>query len=125
MSNQPNDLNDFLEKYNADGSHPETVIDVTPGLDRGASPFIIIRCGDKVAIVNPLGFDDHLCLDVHSFVADQDATAGVFGMTNGKQWALPKPAKGGPGTTSHGWSSTSLVAVLIGEQAGEEKGLAL
>ena len=123
MSN--NHLNDFLEKYNADGSHREVVIDVTPGLNRGESPFIIIRNGDKVAIVNPLAFDDHLCLDVHSFVGDQDATAGVFGMSKGKQWSLPKPDKGGPGTTSHKWPSANLIAVLIGEQAGEEKGLSL
>jgi hypothetical protein len=121
MPNEPDTLNDFIER-NKD--HILTVIDV-PTVSERPSPFIIIRCGDKVAIINPLGFDDHLCIDVHPFVDDQEATAGVFGMTRGKQWALPKPDKGGPGTTSHKWPSANLIAVLIGEQAGEEKGLSL
>jgi hypothetical protein len=105
-----NDLNEFLAKYNESGTHPVTVIDV-PISESGNSPFIIIRSGDKVALVNPLAFDDHLCIDVHSFVADEDATAGVFGMSKGRRWAFPTT-----GTTSHKWNSAALISVLIGDQ---------
>jgi hypothetical protein len=107
------DLNEFLDKYNKDGEHPVTVIDIEPagGPRSQPSPFIIIRCGDKVALVNPLGFDDHLCVDIHSFVGDADATAGVFGMSKGRRWAFDET-----GTTSHKWNSASLISVLVGEQ---------
>jgi hypothetical protein len=106
-------LADFLADYNSDGSHPVTEITIPADSSQSAppSPFIIVRCGDKVAIINPMGFHDHLCVDVHSFVAGEDATAGVFGMSAGKRWALPET-----GTTSHGWNSANLIAVLVGEQ---------
>lgn len=102
-------LADFLAEYNPNEEHPVTEINVT---QEGPSPFIIIRHGDKTVIVNPLGLGDHLSVDIHSFVAGEDATAGVFGMSEGKRWALPET-----GTTSHKWNSAALVAVLVGEQA--------
>jgi hypothetical protein len=107
------DFDQFLAKYNADGSHPVTVIDLKPEANRedNPSPFIVIRCGDNVAIVNPLSFEDYLCVDIHSFVDGEDATAGVFGMSKGRRWALPET-----GTTSVKWNSASLITALIGEQ---------
>jgi hypothetical protein len=102
-------LTEFLAEYNGDGSHPVTEINVEGGNE--PSPFIIIRHGDKTVIVNPLGLGDHLSVDIHSFVAGEDATAGVFGMSNGKRWALPET-----GTTSHKWNSANLIAVLVGDQ---------
>lgn len=101
-------LADFLAEYNGDGSHPVTEINVEQG---DPSPFIIVRHGDKTVIINPLGLGDHLSVDIHSFVAGEDATAGVFGMSDGKRWALPET-----GTTSHKWNSAGLIAVLVGEQ---------
>jgi hypothetical protein len=105
-------LNEFLAEYNANEEHPVTEINVTQD---DPSPFIIIRHGDKTVIVNPLGLGDHLSVDIHSFVAGEDATAGVFGMSNGKRWALPET-----GTTSHKWNSANLIAVLVGEQGEKE-----
>jgi hypothetical protein len=112
------DYTDFLAKYNASGEHPVTIIDVpdSNAASSQASPFIVIRHGDKVALVNPIGLGDHLSVDIHSFVAGDDATAGVFGMTKGARWELPET-----GTTSHKWNSAALVAVLIGEQGGPRK----
>lgn len=54
----------------------------------------------------------HLDIDVHPFVNDMKATAGVFGMTRDR----PRAAFPVTGTTSHKWNSSNLVAVLIGEQ---------
>jgi hypothetical protein len=106
-------LDEFLATYNKNGEHPVIEVDAPAhrGDDTPASTFIIVRCGDKVAIVNPMGFDDHLCVDIHSFVDGQDATAGVFGMGEGRRVELPET-----GTTSHGWNSMPLVTALIGKQ---------
>jgi hypothetical protein len=107
------DLDDFLARYNSNGEHPVTTIDLGPEADAiHPSPFIIVRSGDRAVLLNPLAFTDHLCIDVHSFVEGDKATAGVFGMTDGKRWALPDT-----GATSHGWASTALVSVLVGEQS--------
>lgn len=103
-------LADFLADYNGKNEHPTITIDV-PNSNDGPSPFIILRHGDKTVIVNPLGLGDHLSVDIHSFVGGEDATAGVFGMSDGKRWALPET-----GTTSHKWNSANLIAVLVGEQ---------
>lgn len=107
-------LDEFMSRYNADGSHPVTEVHVTPG-DSGSSPFILIRNGDYVAVVNPLALPDHLSIDVHSFVHGDSANAGVFGMTTGRRWTLPPT-----GHTSHGWPAAGLVAVLVGDQATED-----
>lgn len=79
---------------------------------RKPSPFIIVRHGGRVMILNPMAMGDHLCVDVHSFIDGEDATAGVFGMSDGMRWAFDDVT----GTTSHGWNSTSLVSVLLGDQ---------
>ena len=101
-------LPEFLAQYNGDGSHPVTEINVD---QNDPSPFIVIRHGDYAVIVNPMGLGDHLCVDVHSFVNGDDATAGVFGMSKGQRWELPQT-----GTTSHKWNSANLIAVLVGKQ---------
>lgn len=109
MSGKPRTLGEFMSRYNGDGSHPVTEINVTPG---EGSPFVVIRNGDYAAVINPLALSDHLSIDVHSFVHGDSATAGVFGMTTGRRWTLPPT-----GHTSHGWHSAALVAVLVGDQA--------
>jgi hypothetical protein len=107
-----NTLEEFLSTYNPNGEHPVIEVEVEAADNRTEfSPFIIVRCGDKVAIVNPLGFSDYLDLDIHSFVDGQDATAGVYGMGQGQRVSFPDT-----GTTSLGWPSAPLVVVLIGEQ---------
>lgn len=103
-------LAEFLHDYKSDqnGEHPVTVIDVVKG---DPSHFVVINYGDYSVLVNPIACSDHLSVDVHSFVNGERATGGVFGMTNGRRFTLPET-----GTTSHGWESASLVAVLVGEQ---------
>jgi hypothetical protein len=98
-------LDEFLTDY---GNHPTTVIDVAQG---EPSPFIVIKYGEYAVIVNPIALTDHLSVDVHSFVDGVRATGGVFGMTTGRRVEFADT-----GTTSHGWASTGLVAVLVGEQ---------
>jgi hypothetical protein len=104
-----------MADYNANDEHQAIHIEVPTSGPETNSPFIVLHYGDKVAIVNPMGLNDHLCIDVHSFVEGKDATAGVFGMSKGKRWKLPVT-----GTTSHGWPSANLVAILLGKQGEEE-----
>jgi len=101
---------EFMSRYNPNGDHPVTEINV-PGQASGESPFIVVNHGIYTVIINPLGLGDHLCIDLHPFVRGQDATAGAFGMTNGHRVSFPKT-----GITSHGWTSAGLVAVIVGEQ---------
>lgn len=103
-------LAEFLARHDPDGTR--VLADITPVRDSDRnSPFIIVRHGPHAAVLALMPFDDHLCIDVHPFESGQDATAGVFGMTTGRQWQLPDT-----GTTSHGWPSAHLVAVLVGKQ---------
>lgn len=112
---KPETLTGFLTRYDPDGTR--VVADITPERDAdGNSPFVIVRHGRFAAVLALMPFSgdgEHLCIDVHPFADGKDATAGVFGMTAGRQWRLP-----GTGTTSHGWPSAHLVAVLIGRQEG-------
>lgn len=110
------DLDEFMSRYNPNGTHPVTEVSVDTETARDGSPFIVIRHGNRAVVVNPLAFDDHLCVDVHPFVNGKDATAGAFGMSAGRRVAFPHT-----GTTSHGWASTNLVAVLVGEQGNESR----
>jgi hypothetical protein len=107
-------LKEFLARYDPDGTR--TVADITPVRDKdGSSPFVIVRHGRFAAVLSLIPFDGdgaHLCIDVHPFADGRDATAGVFGMSRGYRSTL-QPSLG---TTSHGWASAHLVAVLIGEQ---------
>lgn len=98
---------EFLTRY---ADHPVTEVTVPDSSQ--LSPFIVIRHGGRTVVINPLGFDDHLSVDAHTFIDGQPATAGVFGMTEGSRWELEET-----GTTSHGWPSASLVTMLVGQQA--------
>jgi hypothetical protein len=104
-------LDGFLDCYTGDREVMEFDLDLAPD----KSPFIVIRYGEHVMVLNPMALSDHLCLDVHPFHKGRDATAGVFGMSNGARYTFEKT-----GTTSHKWPSTGLVAVLLGEQAVTE-----
>lgn len=105
-------LDEFLALYNEDGRHPVTEIELPAAYNGTASPFIIIRSGNRTMIVNPIAFDDHLSVDCHSFVDGEAATAGAFGMSNGHQTELEHI-----GTMSHGWPSAALISVLLGKQS--------
>ena len=107
-----NSLAEFIRKYAPDGRR--VVAEVTPDRDEnGDSPFIIVRDGNRTVVLCVMSLGDHLCIDVHSFIDGQAATASVFGMTEERQMDLPPT-----GTTSHGRPSASLVSVLIGDQGG-------
>lgn len=108
-------LEEFLTRYDPDGTR--VITDVTPERDAdGNSPFVIIRHGRFAAILCLMPFDGedaHLCIDVHPFADDRDATAGAFGMSDGTRVCFPAVTTG---TTSHGWPSAHLVSVLVGKQ---------
>jgi hypothetical protein len=74
--------------------------------------WVVVRYGDKTMVLDLAGLGDHLSVDVHSFIDGKDATAGVFGMSQGRRWELA-----GPPTTSHRFPSAHMVTVLLGEQA--------
>jgi hypothetical protein len=107
----------FMARYDPDGTRVIADIDVQRDADDN-SPFIVVRHGGFTAVIVPMPFDGagaHLCIDVHPFADGQDASAGVFGITAGRQWCFPPT-----GQTSHGWPSTHGVSVLIGEQAQDQ-----
>jgi len=111
---KPRTLDEFLALYDPDSTR--VVADITPARDAdGNSPFIIVRHGRFTAVLALMPFTGegaHLCIDTFSFVDGKDATAGVFGMSNGQRSALLPSL----GTKSHGWYSAHTVAVLFGEQ---------
>jgi hypothetical protein len=114
MSKSKNkNLAEFLALYDPDGTR--ILADITPACSIARrSSFVIVRHGPFTAVLVLMPFEDHLCIAVHPFADGEDTTAGVFGMTEGRQHTLPDT-----GTTSHGWPSAHLVSVLIGEQAGQ------
>jgi hypothetical protein len=106
-------LTDFLARYNSDGAHPVTEIELPDRYTgQNDSPFIIVRSGPRTMIINPIADSTSLYVDVHSFIDGEAATAGAFGMTEGKRVELPDT-----GTTSYGFASAPLIAVIVGEQA--------
>lgn len=110
MSTAPKTLTEFLNRYDPHGKR--TITEITPERDAdGNSPFIVVRHGRFAAVLALMPFDDHLCIDVFAFTDGEDATTGIFGMSNGQRWRFPVT-----GTTSHGWNSVHTVALLIGEQ---------
>lgn len=108
-------LAEFLATY-AEGTDRvilDTIVEPTDEQAGRYSPFIVLRDQlGHVAVVNPMALDGHLCIDIHSFKDGDDATAGVFGMSDGARFVLEHS-----GTTSHGWPSADLVACIIGAQA--------
>jgi hypothetical protein len=106
-------LDGFLATYAPDGYREvvdRTIEEPQEGEDTH-HPFFVVRHGKYVAVITTMALGSHLCLDVHAFVDGKDATAGVFGMTNGARATLEKTD-----TTSHGWPSAAMLAVLVGEQ---------
>lgn len=101
-------LDGYITRYLSEGRITE--VDGSRS-DDGRTPHIVVRHGPWVMIINPLSFDEHLCLDIKAFKDGQAITASVFGMTDGREWHLPET-----GSTSHGWASASLISVLAGEQ---------
>jgi hypothetical protein len=109
-------LSEFLATYDPDGTR--VVADVEAIRDNdGNSPFIIVRHGRFAAVLALMPFtgeDAHLCIDVHPFADGEQATASIFGMSNGYQADLV--INDATRTTSFRRPSANLVAVLIGEQ---------
>ncbi len=108
-------LSEFLTEYDPNGTRTAAVIGAVPDSD-GNSPFVVVRCGRYAAVLAliPVGSGEgsYLDIDVHPFVNDMEATAGVLGMTRGQSHrGLPVT-----GTRSGRWNSAGMVAVLIGEQ---------
>ena len=106
-------LQEWLAKYDPKGTRTTEVTVQEQRTEGYESPFLLIRHGKYVLIVNPIGLSDHLSVDCHPFVDDQKSTAGAFGMLNGQRVAFPDDL----GVRSHGWNSAGLVAVLVGEQS--------
>ena len=107
---QTKTLSEFMARYNPDGTHPVTEIEVSTGDGRDTSPFIVIRQGDRVVLVNPLPFDEHLDVDLHAFAAGKDAAMGVLGFANSRRYTMQET-----GLTRHGVPATRITAVLVGE----------
>jgi hypothetical protein len=111
-------LDSFLRRYGpANGRY--TVIEVGQTIDHW--PTVVITFGDKTAVLqlcgvgadSDTGDERHLSIDIHAFVGDQLARAGVFGMENGRRYeAFGDTAPG----TSHGWPAVQGVSVLVGAQ---------
>jgi hypothetical protein len=115
MSDKPMNLEEFLHRYTSGNDASRVVYDgEIVRLENGESPFIIIRSGNKVMVINPMALEDHISLDVHAFVDGESAGMGMFGMTTGRRHQLDTdlPAK------SHGWDAVGLATVVLGEQTG-------
>jgi hypothetical protein len=110
-------LEQFIAKYGSPDK-PLHVFEADP--EHAQWPTILVKAGDKAAIVQFMnvgadGSGQHLCIDVHAFVAGRAARASVFGMESGRR--LEGFADTDAAGTSHGWAAARLVAVLIGRQA--------
>jgi hypothetical protein len=109
-------LDQFLARYG--GSKPYPVFEPDP--DAAGWPTVLVRADNKAAVVQFMNVaaDDpdaqHLCIDVHPFVAGRRARGSVFGMERGRRVS----AFGGEqcDATSHGLPATHLVSVLVGRQ---------
>ncbi|GAA4466282.1 hypothetical protein [Phytohabitans houttuyneae] len=109
-------LEEFIATY-GNPDKPPPVFE--PGPEAAQWPTILVKAGDKAAIVQfmNVGADSdgqHLCIDVHAFVAGRTARASVFGMESGRR--LEGFADTDAAGTSHGVPAARLVAVLIGAQ---------
>jgi hypothetical protein len=110
-------LEEFIATY---GRKDRPMPTFEAGPEAAQWPSILVKAGDKAAIVQfmNVGADSdcqHLCIDVHAFVAGRAARASVFGMESGRR--LEGFADTDAAGTSHGVPAARLVAVLIGAQA--------
>jgi hypothetical protein len=109
-------LEEFIATY-GDPHKPYPVFEAGP--EAAQWPTILVKAGDKTAVVQFMnvgadGDSQHLCIDVHPFVAGRAARASAFGMDNGRK--LDGFADADAAGTSHGWPAARLVAVLVGTQ---------
>jgi hypothetical protein len=88
--------------------------------------WVRVDCGAYTALLCCMVVDGkdgpYLDIDVHPFVDGDHATAGVFGMSEGFRANLNTstwPTR----TTSQGWDSANLLAILVGAQASHEGGV--
>lgn len=114
-------LEDFLATYGT----PKTIvadIDLAKfDVDKGESPLIVVRFGNKAAVINPMAItghwgprEDYIDIDVHPFVDGNEASAAVLGFTPedrlvGFDRDLTK-------LRSNDMPAAGLVAVIVGEQ---------
>ncbi len=119
-------LDEFMKNYASGDAASRVVLDmeVQPFTEDSLSPFIVLRFRGRVMVLDAMalsgkdGENEHLCLDVHSFIDGQEARAGVFGMEQGAR--VQFPAAKTPGR-SHNWPATKLVAILLGRQTNTPK----
>lgn len=68
--------------------------------------FLVIRCGDRAVVVNPLDTGGHLSVDVHAFVGEEAHDARVVGFTrDGRATHIPGDLRG----------AYPLTAVVVGD----------
>lgn len=94
-------LQKFLEAY---GTLPNAVVQYVDVEPEGREQFVVIRCGEWVAVVNPIPTAKALSVDVHSFVGGVAHKARVAGFPYGHGEFLPN---------GHDYP---LAAIIIGEE---------
>lgn len=89
------DLEDFLGRYGADRPVFEVELPAVADSEGPGSPFVIIRCGDRTIIVNPMVTHANkadggpvVSVDVHTWVAGELHASRVhgFGSVGGVGW---------------------------------------
>jgi hypothetical protein len=94
-----------IDLDSADGQRRTVIVSFAGGAKKAAVHFTGLAAGEDI---------EHLCIDVHAFVDDHIARAGVFGMENGARYqGFDETAPG----RSHGWPAVRGVTVLIGAQS--------
>jgi hypothetical protein len=122
LADRVESLPEFLAVYGRPGQQI-TMVEAGPTVQQW--PSLVVKAGDKAAVVQFISITtdtpgQHLCVDVHAFVAGRPGRASVFGMENGRR--LHGFAGSEVAGTSHGWPAARLVAVVVGVQADTEAG---
>lgn len=111
-----NTFTEFSDKYLSGGKSQVIAL----GPDSTSWPYLVVQAGNKTAVLQLMNVaadnpdEQHLCIDVHSFVDYQAARGSVFGMEVGRRLEGFSDAEAAG--TSHGRPAASLVAVLVGKQ---------
>lgn len=113
-------LDEYLDRYQI----TPTIMEIGDDVKNWSN--VLVRFGNQVAVLQLIGIPadektgtgEHLCIDIRSFVNDEEARGGVFGMENGRRLDAfaDKDANG----TSHNFAATRLVTVIVGEQHDAE-----
>ena len=91
---------------------------------RNQAAFIVEFAG-KTVLINAVAVaagapNEHLCLDIHSFVGGDVARAAVEGRENGRRYpGLGDTTEG----TSHGLPAARCLSILIGQQQDRRRSL--